>query len=112
MTTISTPTEDDVIRTCVALLRARNDEEQVRRVIGEQLAPYNPGIHAAILKVVLRVVVAQFFATTSRRVDHEIGWEFTDAGLDLQEAATNGTLEQADEDDRPLLSVVPGVRKG
>ncbi|MFF0860917.1 hypothetical protein ACFYUV_04090 [Nonomuraea sp. NPDC003560] len=104
---INTPTEDDIIRSCIELLRARHNEEQVRQLIDSELAPYSTGLHASILKVVLRVIVAQFYAPAARRLDHEIGWEFCDAGLDLQAAATNGELESSDNDEgRPHLFVI------
>ncbi|MFI6477379.1 hypothetical protein ACIBH1_05565 [Nonomuraea sp. NPDC050663] len=105
MNDLRAPSDEDIIRVCITLLRARKDENEVKKLIERELAYYHPGLHPAILKVVLRVVVAQFFKTTANRVDHEIGWEFVDAGLDLQEAATNGALE-SDEDNPPPLAIV------
>ncbi|MFI6299563.1 hypothetical protein ACIBEJ_48770 [Nonomuraea sp. NPDC050790] len=102
---MNTPLEADIVRMCIDLLRARNNEDEVGQRINGMLATFHPTMHAALLKVVLRVVIAQFHAPTARRLDHEIGWEFCQAGLDLQEASTNGTLE-ADGDDWPHLAVV------
>ncbi|GAA2875670.1 hypothetical protein GCM10010517_36620 [Streptosporangium fragile] len=92
--TLSAPTGTDVLRFAVTLGRARDNEDQVQRVIDDELAQLSPGLHAAYLKVTLRVVVAQLFASAARRLDAELGVPFTDGGLDLQTAENDGHPNQ------------------
>lgn len=108
MNDITVPTETDILRFCIALGRARNDEDQVKQVIDEELAKYSPGLHATYLKVTLRVVTAQFLAPAARKLDRELGFPFVDAGLDLQEATNEGLLD-VDEGalERPTLAIIP-----
>ncbi|GAA4221497.1 hypothetical protein FHR32_005113 [Streptosporangium album] len=105
---MTTPTETDILRFCVALCAARDDEDEVRQVIEQHLANIDPYLHTTYLKVSLRVVVAQFFAPPARRLDHELGVDFVDAGLRLQAMANEGLDDQAaDDPDRgPHLKLV------
>lgn len=105
--TIRTQTETDILRFVVEMGFVRNDEERVKQVIEEELSGLPEGLHAAYLKVALRVVVAQFYGLTARRLDHELGYDFVDTGLGLQELANDGLLEQEpDAPDRPALAIV------
>ncbi|MCC5580609.1 hypothetical protein IMZ11_33825 [Microtetraspora sp. AC03309] len=107
--TFTTPTETDILRFCVALCEARNDEDKVGQVIKERLAGLPGFLHAAFLTVTVRVVVAQFLAPAARRLDHELGFDFVDAGLRLQSLANDGLPESVTGDtlQAPTLTVVP-----
>ncbi|MGW4641822.1 hypothetical protein ACWEN6_25110 [Sphaerisporangium sp. NPDC004334] len=94
-------TENDILRFCVELCRARDNEDQVKAVIDRHLASLSTGLHSAYLKVTLRVIVAQFFGLTARKLDHELGWESVDAGLALQAAANGGLLDEDDDPEVP-----------
>ncbi|WP_214322068.1 hypothetical protein [Nonomuraea sediminis] len=95
---INNPAEVAILRFCVDMLHARNDEDEVQRIIDKKLATYDAGEHVSLLKVALRVVVAQFFAPPARRLDRELGYDFVDAGLRLQ-ALDNDGLFTREEDD-------------
>lgn len=79
---VNTPAERDVLRFIVAVLEVRDDEDAVKNVIDEHLALINPHHHAILLKVVMRVMVAQFYAPTANMVDE--GW--TEVRLGRQRA--------------------------
>jgi hypothetical protein len=108
-TPLNTPAEVDILRFAVALCTARDDEDEVRDVIEERLAKLNPGLHAAYLKVVLRVVVAQFLAAPARKLNQELGYDFVDMALRYQALVNDGIDDQTEQDDprRRHLAAVP-----
>lgn len=94
---MNTPTELDILRFCIDMLQVREDEDQVQKVIEKTLIDYHPGLHTSLLKVALRVTVSQFFAPPARRLDHELGYDFVDAGLRLQAMANEGKLHKEED---------------
>lgn len=89
MTEIREPTETDILRLVVTLCAARDDEQLVREVLDAELAEWPTFLHAALLKVTLRVVVAQFFGTLARRIERESP-DFVDLALQGQAAENEG----------------------
>lgn len=87
---INAPTETDILKFCVALGFARDDEQQVKQVIEKELATLSPGLHAVYLAVVLRVVVAQFWAPAAHKLDDELGAPFVDRTLRYQQLINDG----------------------
>lgn len=89
MTDIAVPTNEDILRFCVAMLSARDDEDLVQRLINQELDDLPEFIRETYLKVVLRVVVAQFFSPTAAKLNR-LAPGFVDAGLALQGAQNEG----------------------
>lgn len=81
---VNSPAETDVLRFIVAALEVRDDEDAVKRVIEEHLALIDPYHHATLLKVVMRVMVAQFYAPTTRLLDEVLAEDWADARLGHQ----------------------------
>lgn len=87
---VNTPAETDILRFAISLLTARDDEPLVKQVIDDKVAETPGYLHAALLKVTLRVVVAQFYGPLAARLDRETYPGFTDTGLHAQAAANEG----------------------
>lgn len=83
------PSNEDILRFGVALLTARDDDNLVDQLIDEQLAEIPQYLHDVYLKIVLQMVVAEFFAPMARVLDR-LAPGFTDKGLGLQAAANEG----------------------
>ena len=65
----------------------RDDEDAVKEVIDAHLATWPEALRATMLAIALRVMIAQFFATTAAKLDAELGYPMVDNGLDYQEGA-------------------------
>lgn len=89
MTEIRTPTETDVLRFVVAMCSARDDEGLVKEVIDRELEEWPSHLHASLLRVALRVSVAQMYGVLARRIDREMPG-FIDHALQGQAAQNEG----------------------
>lgn len=89
MGTETVPSNEDILRFCVALLTARTDDDLVGQLINQQLAELPPFLHKSFLMVALRTVVTEFFDPMARMVD-EVAPGWTETGLGLQAAANEG----------------------
>ena len=83
------PSNEDILRFCVALLTARTDDDLVSQLVNQQLAELPPFLRESFLKVALRAVVTEFFGPMARMVD-EIAPGWTETGLGLQAAENEG----------------------
>ena len=89
MGTETVPSNEDILRFCVALLTARTDDDLVGQLVNQQLAELPPFLRESFLKVALRTVVTEFFGPMARMVDEIVpGW--TETGLGLQAAENEG----------------------
>ncbi len=107
---MNSPSEADIIRFIIDLAEVRDDEDEVKAVIDRKLADTHDYLHAALLRVTLRVLVAQFYAPPIRRLEHELGYPITEIALMAERRALDGPIddEDADEDDaRPHLRLIP-----
>ena len=71
----------------------RDDEDAVKEVIDAHLATWPEALRATMLAIALRVMIAQFFATTAAKLDAELGYPMVDNGLDYQEGANMAQAE-------------------
>lgn len=81
--------ETTILRFTVALCAARDDEDLVKRVIDAECEEWPVGLQAAMLKVTLRVIVAQYLASLARRSERLTGLD-VDAALRAQAADNEG----------------------
>ncbi|MCW2920009.1 MAG: hypothetical protein JWN52_8077 [Actinomycetia bacterium] len=91
---IEAPGEVDVLRFVVRVCAARDDEDLTGQTINEELAAIPEYLHATFLKIAMRVVVAQLYASTAQRLEDEMGQPgFIDTGLYLQGLDNEGLLD-------------------
>ncbi|MEU6709979.1 hypothetical protein ABZ897_00755 [Nonomuraea sp. NPDC046802] len=92
----NSPAEWDLLRFAVAVLDVRDDEDAVKNVIEEHLALVHPQLHAVVLKVCMRVIVAQFYAPTARLLDEVLDEDWTEVRLGHQRMLNNRAAMRED----------------
>jgi hypothetical protein len=104
---VNSSAEKDILRFIVDMAEVRDDEDAVKKVIDAKLSTLDPYLHAALLKVTLRVMVAQFYAPPVRRLAEELGYPLTDIALARERRSLDGTPED-DDSSPPDLKVING----
>lgn len=103
-------TEQDILRFIVSMAEVRHDEDEVKQIIEDHLGLLHRDLHAVLLKVTLRVVVAQFYAPASARLDDELGYDFTSQAVDFQRCVNDGVDDDGLFVDGPPFDGAAGHR--
>lgn len=111
MTHVNSEAEKDILRFIVAMAQARDDEDAVKQVIDQYMSRIDPYLHATLLKVTMRVLVAQFYAPIAHRLDNELGYPHTWLAIERQRRLNDGIADDDEDDDedqpaRPNLALV------